>query len=194
MPAPSSHVISSPAREVSCPPLHYHHHQHVPVWSTARARGCPGLVLVVVAGESCPMFPGEECSPAPGSSTCTPRGHHTPLQAASVLLLSTQNMVITTLAHNNATWTHTDTGHKPWQLLFKQFSSRQINVSQNMFARSQLGTFYRVYTLPGPNTGQVGAGFWVAAEPRWRCCKSSWISPFTLQQELCLTGDQRGTL
>ena len=90
---------------------------------------------------------------------------------------------------------HTDTGHSPWQLLFKQFSSRQINVSQNMFARSQLGTFYRVYTLPGPNTGQVGAGYWVAAEPRWRCCKSSWISPFTLQQELlCLTVDQRGTL
>ena len=103
-------------------------------------------------------------------------------------------MVITTLTHNNATWTHTDTGHSPWQLLFKQFSSSQINVSQNMFARSQLGTFYRVYTLPGPNTGQVGAGYWVAAEPRWRCCKSSWISPFTLQQELlCLTGDQRGT-
>ena len=54
------------------------------------------------------------------------------------------------------------------------------------------------FTLPGPNTGQLGAGFWVlrvAAEARWRCCKSSWISPFTLQQDLLRwTGDQGGAL
>ena len=87
----------------------HHHTSTTTSTSMCQCGAQPGpgaVLLVVVAGESCPMFPGEECSPAPGSSTCTPRGHHTPLQAASVLLLSTQNMVITTLTHNNATWTH----------------------------------------------------------------------------------------
>ena len=62
------------------------HHHTTPPPACASVELSPGQGLVlVVAGESCPMFPGEECSPAPGSSTCTPRGHHTPLQAASVL-------------------------------------------------------------------------------------------------------------
>ena len=67
------------------------HHHTTTTTSMCQCGAQPGpgaglvLVVVVVAGESCPMFPGEECSPAPGSSTCTPRDHHTPLQAASVL-------------------------------------------------------------------------------------------------------------
>ena len=59
----------------------HHHTTTTTTMCQCGAQPGPGaallLLLVVVAGESCPMFPGEECSPAPGSSTCTPRGHHT---------------------------------------------------------------------------------------------------------------------
>ena len=57
-----------------------HHHTTTTSMCQCGAQPGPGaglLLVLVVAGESCPMFPGEECSPAPGSSTCTPRGHHT---------------------------------------------------------------------------------------------------------------------
>ena len=56
----------------------HHHTTTTTTMCQCGAQPGPGAgLLVVVAGESCPMFPGEECSPAPGSSTCTPRGHHT---------------------------------------------------------------------------------------------------------------------
>ena len=202
MPAPSSRVISSPAREVSCPAT-----TPPPAGDMCQCGAQPGPG----AGLGCWCWwrvKVVRCFPVKNAArleAAAPVHHVAPHTAAAgphlCWLLSTQNMVINTLTHNNATWTHTDTGHSPWQLLFKQFSSSQINVSQNMFARScsQLGTFYTFYPSlyrdPTLASLGLGSGYWVAAEARWRCCKSSWISPFTLQQDLLRwTGDQGGTL